>query len=175
MTGMPVLRRATPEDVPQLKELGVLGWETTYHTYVCPANRAAYLAGPFWSLQRLEALTRDARCLALVAEDNTGRVTGFITLEPASERRVELTRLYVDPTRQRSGISTTLYDAGLAWARGTGAPSMLANVFAENDAGRRFYERAGFVLTDLSPTQVGDQTVADACYELPLDDRGLSA
>jgi len=161
----PRLRPATPDDVPRLKELGVHGWETTYHEFVSPENRARYLAGPFWSLDRLRDIVNDPACLSLVAEDTTGNAGGFLTIEPVDDGVVELTRLYVDPNSRGGGIGAALVAAGLKWSRERGAGSMLVNVFADNHGGRRFYERAGFTLTRLEPFTIGDQIVGDAWYE----------
>lgn len=161
----PQIRPATSDDVPRLKEIGVLGWETTYHEYVSPENRAAYLAGPFWSLERLTTIVSDQSCLAVLAEGTHNQASGFLTIEPVEDDIVELTRFYVDPSTRGGGIGAALFDAGLAWARDHGARSMLVNVFADNHGGRRFYERAGFTLTRLEPYAIGDQIVGDAWYE----------
>ena len=165
------IRQSAAVDVPRLKELGVAGWETTYAEFVRPENRALYLDGAFWSLAQLERIVRDPASLALVADDGTGLVSGFLTVEPIPDNRVELTRFYVDPTLRRSGIGSALFSAALDQSRTTGARSMLVNVFADNLVGRSFYERAGFQLTSLEPTIVGDQAVGDAWYELDLHRR----
>lgn len=162
------IRPATTVDVPRLKELGIAGWETTYAEFVRPENRAIYLDGAFWSLEQLERIVSDPASLALVADDGNGHVSGFLTVEPIPDNRVELTRFYVDPTLRRSGIGSALFSAALDQLRTTGARSMLVNVFADNHVGRSFYERAGFRLTSLEPTIVGDQVVGDAWYELDL-------
>ncbi|HEX5166848.1 MAG TPA: GNAT family N-acetyltransferase [Thermomicrobiales bacterium] len=159
------LRPATLDDVPRLKELGVLGWETTYHDYVSPENRAAYLAGPFWSLERLAAVVDDPASLTLVATTGAEPAAGFLTIEPVETSVVELTRLYVDPALRGLGAGAALFDAARGWSRDHGARTILVNVFADNTGGRRFYERAGCTLIRLEPTTVGDQTVADAWYE----------
>jgi diamine N-acetyltransferase len=160
------LRPAISDDAPRLKQLGVLGWETTYHAFVSAENRAGYLAGPFWSVERLAAIISDPACLTLVAEDSTGQADGFLTIEPVDDDVVELTRLYVDPANRGAGVGAALVEAGLAWARDRGARSMLVNVFADNHGGRRFYERAGFTLTRLEPYAIGDQMVGDAWYSV---------
>lgn len=162
-------RPATLDDVPRLRELGVLGWETTYHAFISAENRAGYLAGPFWSLGRLSAIVDDPGSLALIAEGPTGSIDGSLTIEPVDDDAVELTRLYVDPYRRGGAIGASLVAAGLAWSRERGARSMLVNVFAANHGGRRFYERAGFTLTRLEPYAIGDRIVGDAWYE-----RGIS-
>jgi GNAT superfamily N-acetyltransferase len=162
------IRPATVADVPRLKELGVLGWESTYTEIVRPENRARYLAGAFWSPDTLTRVVTDPACLALAAA-SPATVLGFLTVEPVEPRIVELTRFYVDPTLRRAGIGSALYAAALEWARDRSARTMLVNVFAENRIGCAFYERAGFRLTCRCPTTVGDQDVADAWYELELD------
>ncbi len=168
---VPRLRRATLSDVPRLKELGVLGWETTYHAFVSPENRASYLAGPFWSLDRLRDIVRDPHSLSLVAVDDGESVGGFLTIEPAEDGVVELTRFYVDPSSRGRGIGAALFEAGLNWSHDHGVRSMLVNVFADNHGGRRFYERAGFTLIRLEPFTIGDQIVGDAWYERGIGDR----
>jgi hypothetical protein len=42
------------------------------------------------------------------------------------------------------------------------------NVFGDNHAGRRFYERLGFTLIEETTTVVGSQTVYDVWYRLEL-------
>ncbi len=165
---MVTIRAARIEEVGRLRELGVTGWETTYAGFVQPHNRRAYLAGPFWAIERLEAIAADPDCLALVAEVD-GAVAGFLTVEPAGPGQVELTRFYVDPERRRSGVGRRLLEAAIAASRSAGARSMLVNVFADNAIGRAFYEREGFRLQRLEPTRVGDQQVGDAWYDRPLD------
>ena len=164
------IRPARPEDVPRLKQIGVTGWETTYSAFITPENRAAYLAGDFWSLETLRRVVADPGSLALVAESG-GTIAAFITVEPRGDGeagQIEITRLYVDPGTQRSGIGAALCRAAFDWARQAGARAVIVNVFADNAPGRAFYERLGFTLTSLAPTTVGTQTVGDAWYRLDL-------
>jgi ribosomal protein S18 acetylase RimI-like enzyme len=161
------IRRAILADVPRLKDLGVLGWETTYAHIVRPENRSKYLAGPFWSHATLSSVVSNPDCLTLVAATD-GAALGFLTVEPVEPDIVELTRFYVDPGQRRSGIGSALFAAALEWSRDRSARSMIVNVFADNTVGCAFYERAGFRLSRLCPFTVGDQVVRDAWYELNL-------
>lgn len=163
-----IIRPARTEDVPRLRELGIVGWETTYADFVLPHNRRAYLDGHFWSAARLSEIVRHSECLTLVAEIDS-RVAGFLTLEPVADQQVELTRLYVDPGARRGGIGKQMLSQARRDAAASGAREMLVNVFADNHIGRAFYEREGFRLLRLEPTQVGDQQVGDAWYLLALD------
>ena len=160
------IRRGTAADAARLKEIGVTGWETTYAGFVTPENRLKYLNGAFWSIERLRDVSGDDASIMLVAEIDE-RPIGFITIEP-HEGEFELTRLYVDPHARSSGIGRRLWDDSLARLRDRAVESVLVNVFGDNWAGRRFYERLGFVLTVETTTDVGTQTVYDVWYRLEL-------
>lgn len=166
-----LIRRGRPDDAALLREIGVTGWETTYAGFITPENRQRYLAGPFWSIERLQAVLGDPGCACYVAEID-GCPAGFATVEPRGEGQVELTRLYVNPEARRRGIGRALVDAVLADARASGARQMLVNVFGDNVIGRRFYEREGFVLVEETITTVGDQTARDTWYALALSPSG---
>lgn len=162
-----LIRAAHVDDATRLRELGVIGWETTYAAFLRPENRRAYLNGRFWSADRLGAVINASDCTTLVAETN-GRVAGFLTLEPHPSGDIELTRFYVDPDERGHGIGGKLWQAALAHLDPVGTYAILVNVFGDNQNGRRFYERLGFELTEETTTNVGDQTVYDVWYRLTV-------
>ncbi|RIK35761.1 MAG: hypothetical protein DCC58_20135 [Chloroflexi bacterium] len=171
-TDQPLLvRKARVSDAPRLRQLGILGWETTYTDFIRPENRAAYLSGAFWSIETLSRVIVGPENLALVAEHPQSGVIGFLTIEPYApdRRKLELTRFYVHPDWRRSGVGSLLLDAALEQIKHLHASALMVNVFARNAVGRAFYERAGFHLVDIVPVMVGDQIDDDAWYELPLD------
>jgi ribosomal protein S18 acetylase RimI-like enzyme len=57
---------------------------------------------------------------------------------------VELTRIYVLPDRERSGVGTQLLEAGLAAFGQQGVTRLTVSVERDNAIGRRFYRRMGF-------------------------------
>jgi ribosomal protein S18 acetylase RimI-like enzyme len=71
----------------------------------------------------------------LAAIDSDAAMAGFIALR---DRHVD--QLYVDPSRQRSGIGSTLLGKAVAAAPGR----ITLDVFEENAAARAFYEKHGF-------------------------------
>lgn len=165
-----VIRSARIADVPRLRQLGILGWETTYSDFIRPENRAAYLSSPFWSDRTLSLVVVDPADIALVGESPADGVVGFITVEPyrPDSTRLELTRFYVHPDWRRSGLGSDLLAHALQRIdRGT-VPELMVNVFARNTVGRSFYERAGFRLVEIVPVTVGDQIDEDAWYALAL-------
>ena len=163
------LRPASLEDVERLKEIGVRGWETTYAGFVHEHNRKTYLSGGFWSIDRLRAVVADSRAINLVTETDGGVIIGFITTESLDDGRYEVTRLYVDPGIRSKGVGGRLLQETFDQLRARGVSDVLVNVFGDNHAGRRFYERHGFELIEDTWTTVGDQTLSDVWYALRID------
>ena len=54
--------------------------------------------------------------------------------------------LAVDPSRRRVGVGRALIDAAAAEASARGARRLTLRVLGPNDAARRLYESAGFVV-----------------------------
>jgi ribosomal protein S18 acetylase RimI-like enzyme len=162
------LRNATRADVPRLKAIGVRGWETAYAGFVHEHNRRTYLNGEFWSIERLEAVLEAQDAINLVAEQN-GASIGFITTEKLEGDRYEVTRLYVDPEIRSKGVGGRLLQAVFDELRRRGVSEVLVNVFGDNHAGRRFYERHGFELIEDTWCTVGDQCLSDVWYAQRLD------
>lgn len=161
----PRFRLAEPADAERFKDIGVRGWETTYAGFVREENRRAYLDGEFWSIDRLRVVLADPDAINIAAELN-GVSVGFITTEKHDDGRYEVTRLYVDPEIRSKGIGGRLLQMTFDRVRDQGAPDVLVNVFGDNHAGRRFYERHGFKLIEDTWTIVGDQTLSDVWYAL---------
>ena len=105
-------------------------------------HRACLIAYRFmnwsYSLQEVEAWC--SRIFAkwtwtLAAFEPDASMAGFIAL---TDRHVD--QLYVDPSRQRSGIGSSLLHQALKISPGR----VTLHVFEENRSARAFYERHGF-------------------------------
>jgi ribosomal protein S18 acetylase RimI-like enzyme len=160
-------RPANEADAEQLKAIGIRGWETTYADFVREPNRQAYLSGEFWSLEQLRIVLNDASAINFVAE-HEARVIGFITTERLLDHRYEVTRLYVDPDIRSHGVGAQLLQLTFEQLRTRDVDEVLVNAFGDNHAGRRFYERHGFVLIEDTWTTVGDQCLSDVWYAISL-------
>jgi diamine N-acetyltransferase len=161
------IRTAIESDVPRLKELGVQGWETAYASFIRPENREAYLAGDFWSIERLRSVVEDPTAVNLVAERGC-HIVGFITTERLDNGPYEVTRLYVARDTRSRGVGARLLHSAFDQLRTFRIADVLVNVFGDNLAGRRFYERHGFELIEDTFTTVGDQVVSDVWYRRGL-------
>jgi ribosomal protein S18 acetylase RimI-like enzyme len=101
---------------------------------------------PEWSFFREKVAFADV----LVATVG-GEVAGYVRLARATPLRagdhvLTIAGLAVDPALQRQGVGSALLDAAAAEAGRRGARRLTLHVLASNEAARRLYQRAGFVV-----------------------------
>jgi GNAT superfamily N-acetyltransferase len=139
-----MIRRATLDDAPAIGEVfGRARDEMTYLPRI-PDDDRPLLGG--WFLERAELW---------VAEED-GRIVGF-----AGVSGRELTHLYTDPPGQNRGVGTALLDH----VKRLRPEGLELWVFQKNDGARRFYERHGFELVQLTDGAGNMEHEPDARYE----------
>lgn len=160
MVGTLVVREATPADASAIAAIRVAGWRTAYAGLIEQAVLDA-LDPVAEAVRRRDEWA--ARPPPVVAEVD-GRVVGFVltgayraAIEqpahwPHEPDAGEVAALYVDPTRQGSGVGRALMTRALADLRAAGHPVARLWVLTGNDRARRFYAAAGF--DDESPLGV---------------------
>lgn len=79
-----------------------------------------------------------------------------------------LSTLYVLPAYQGRGVGSALHDLGLERLRAQGCREARLWTLEGNDAGRRFYERRGWSLTDETRVVPYPPNPIDVQYSLPL-------
>jgi GNAT superfamily N-acetyltransferase len=135
------VRRAEPNDAPEVARVHVRSWQVAYRGLIAddyldslrPEDRAArYHFGQI-----------DANApLTLVATSN-GTIAGFATVGPARDEDVdgagELLALYVDPPWWGSGIGRTLVSAARDRLVGAGHAAAVLWVLVGNERAQRFY------------------------------------
>ena len=127
-------------------------------------NRAREQAMPFLPVQTAERVAPKLRAAftnetAFVAEDLGNRLVGFITF---NEQFV--TFLYVEPTVQGQGIGTALLERAMS-----GKTRVDVWTFQRNQAGRRFYERCGFVALEFTDGSGNDKGEGEVLYSWAVD------
>jgi ribosomal protein S18 acetylase RimI-like enzyme len=79
-----------------------------------------------------------------------------------------LSTLYVLPAYQGSGVGSALHDLAVERLRALGFQEARLWTLERNDAGRRFYERRGWMLTDETRVVPYPPNPIDVQYALPL-------
>lgn len=154
-----MIRPAGPVDVPALADLARETYIAAFGHSFEPADLQRHLA-------RTLADPLVARFVAettvLVAE-RAGRLVGFVQCGPAEDGGQLLHRLYVHPTFQNRGIGSQLLTTALALPEMAAAPTITLDVWEQNPAARRFYERFGFIVVGTRRFEVasGAETTPD--------------
>lgn len=142
-----MIRRALPSDVEAIARVHVRAWQVGYRGHIAddflnalePSKRAAW-----WTL-----VVVDSNVTVLVCVQS-GVVVGFCTLlasrdADAAPGTGEITTLYVDPERWRSGFGAALMKGALSSARERAFSKVSLWVLASNAPARAFYEAQGFL------------------------------
>src|SRR5215470_7231360 len=161
-----IIRRAEVTDLSKVETVAGATWGVAYASII-PEDVQRRLLDSWYSLQSLSrALEADGSSF-FVAE-SSGEVIGFAQFVRRSTDSVELTRIYVFPDRQRSGVGMRLLDAGLAEFAGEGMKYLIVQVERDNRNGRRFYERAGFAEPRELSQEVEGYVLALVEYRRPI-------
>lgn len=139
-----MIRRATQDDATQISRVFVAARDGMEYLPRIPDDVRPRLGG--WFLDRYPVWVADEE----------GRVVGFVAL---SAEVVE--QLYVEPGAQNRGVGTEL----LQLAKRERPEGLELWVFQANEGARRFYERHGFRLVELTDGRGNMERQADARYE----------
>lgn len=114
------------------------------------SGQLGYPATPAQIRERLAALQGDPGSAIFVAEDEAGRVVGWVHVIGRcfleTGRFAELAGLVVDAAARRGGAGRSLVAAAEAWAAGRGYAAMRVRSNMKRAEARPFYERLGYVV-----------------------------
>ena len=137
-----VIRRAEATDLSKVETVARTTWPVAYAGIIPDAVQQRLLER-WYSPESLRSTLAVQGSSFFVAESR-GEVIGFVQFVRRSAESAELTRIYVLPDRQRSGIGRHLLEAGPTAFAAEGLKHLTVEVERDNGPGRRFYERAGF-------------------------------
>jgi ribosomal protein S18 acetylase RimI-like enzyme len=167
-----VIRRADVADLSKVEAVARATWRVAY-AGIIPDEVQRRLLESWYSRDSLSRALAAPASSFFVAE-SSGDVIGFAQFVRRSAESVELTRIYVLPDQQRSGIGMRLLDAGLAVFTTEGLKRLTVEVERDNAKARRFYERAGFAEPRELTRDVEGYLLALVEYCRPIPDRSLS-
>lgn len=172
MTGTALLRPARPADAPALAELAAATFPLACPPDMPAEDQQAFIAGNLTAGHFRQHLATPGH-LVLVAEDDDALVGYTLTLvgEPLDAelaavvddpaRTAYLSKCYLLPTAQGSGLAGRLMTATLDAAREAGATAVVLGVNGRNARAQAFYRRAGFAVAGERRFVVGMRTEHD--------------
>ena len=164
------IRSATTQDVSTVRRLARESWHAAYDDLL-GAETVATTVDEWYDRDALEASIADARgredATFLVAEDDHGRLVGFVHVVPWPDDPLvaSLLRIYVRPDSWGAGAGTALLESAEAEV-GSAFDRLRLVVFAENDVGVSFYESRGFERVETRESEF--EGLEESVYERPL-------
>ena len=167
-----MIREAEERDASGLAAVSIEVWLTTYVRDGVSPLFADYVLAEF-TAQNFRNAIGDPGIAIWVSENGTG-IDGFVTVcsratsPPADCSPLEITTLYVRPTRQSGGTGAALLRRALAYCGGLGAVNTWLKVSAENSRAIDFYQRHGFSKIGSTNFEIGDQAYENLVLKIDL-------
>jgi ribosomal protein S18 acetylase RimI-like enzyme len=154
----PLVRRATPADMPAVGRLGALLVEEHHafdaQRFIAPRKRTPEDYARFLGTQ-----LKEPEAAVLVAETQ-GVVIGYayVAVEGWDYMALRgpagaLHDVIVDPAHRGQGVGTMLLEAALAFLKSRGAPRVVLSTAEQNEGAQRLFARAGFRRTMVEMTR----------------------
>ncbi|MCL2784657.1 MAG: GNAT family N-acetyltransferase [Propionibacteriaceae bacterium] len=144
-----MIRKAIPEEAPEIRRLHARSWRVTYPNDEYGVTQAWVdeftngwltedaLAG---SIEFLRGVLEEPNSFYRIAEVD-GQIAGFVHAIRHSENDAEVMGIYCDPSMIGTGVGAQLMDAAMEWI---GPGQARLDVAPYNQRAIRFYQRYGF-------------------------------
>ncbi|WP_461211437.1 GNAT family N-acetyltransferase [Desulfocurvus sp. DL9XJH121] len=132
--GWPLIRAARPADLPALEAMLRRTMPVDYAGIIPPAVMAS-------RVDEMVAALKGRWPLVLTAVAG-GRAAGVALVRDG----MHLSLVWVDSSFRTQGVGSRLLDAVEDWTRSRGGTGMTLNVYRDNAAAVRFYERRGWAV-----------------------------
>ena len=168
-----VIRRATPDDAPELASLADKLFRDTFGPDNTPEDMDEHCRSSFSPAIQREQIV-DPQMVTLVAIDAAGHLSAYVQLRPGSPAHgsipapIELWRFYVDAAHHGRGLAYQLMDATLDAAAQHGAKSIWLSVWERNERAQRFYGRVGFDDIGATTFTLGSDVQSDRVMARPI-------
>jgi len=137
-------RQGTLADLPKLLELeqAVVEAERPFNEVIKPQN------AHYYDIEQL--ITDEDSYLLVIEASNEIIATGYIQIRESKpslthDKHGYLGFMYVDPNHRGKGLNQTLIEQLISWSKNKGVTVFYLDVYAQNSAAIRAYEKVGFV------------------------------
>lgn len=143
---MTTIRDMNENDAAAVSDLFQISWRETYEPIIGAEKTSDAIASRF-SVEKQTQEVRDENVIALVAEDDDGKIIGAAMASMESNRhQAWLDRMHVVPAAHGSGVADDLMHA--VFAKHTGLHTLALSLVKGNERAKAFYEKHGFVVSD---------------------------
>ena len=160
------IRAAKPSDVSDIQNIARESWSDVYEGII-PAFAQQRALQTWYSTESLKAAMASPDTALLVAEAS-GRTIAFAQIVFLPNAAASLTRIYVLPSRQRSGTGRKLFAALLEEAKARGVSRIGVSVAAANQRAGKFYEKVSFRRSGEQQLDLFGFVLTEATYELVI-------
>ena len=138
------IRLATENDVATIEKIARLTWQSTYSAIISPDNQEHLLGRNYAPSALVDAISQKDSWFFVATCQST--IIGFAQFLLREDKvSGELSRIYVLPEYQRYGVGGLLLKEGLTSLSGNNIARLYVVVEKDNQIGRRFYEKKGFM------------------------------
>lgn len=146
------LRRADARDAAWLADFGARTFEAAYRELIDADEIRRYCEMTYGAERQRKEIEQPESTVLIAELDGTAAGFAWVVRQEAAatppcvtdRTAVNLSRIYVDPACQSSGIGARLLEGAVTEARALGAESIWLAVWQENPRAIQFYERHGF-------------------------------
>jgi len=157
---MSLLRPATPEDVPLIRELAREIWWECYPAII-PGAQIEFMLSWMYAPEKLEADIRAGEIRFYLVTWN-GAAVGFASTGPGEgPREIHLHKFYLQPAHHGQGLGSRVLRELISLAGNAGYREMSLRVNRQNQAACRCYERNGFTIAREVCSEIGGGFVMD--------------
>lgn len=151
------IRKATPHDIPVIRDIAYKTWPSAYGNILAP-GALQYMLQYFYSEEALQQQMQQGQEF-FIAEVNTIPV-GFGAVSLYEEGIYKLNKIYVLPGIQKTGAGKALMNEAIRISMQNNARELVLNVNRYNPA-KDFYQKIGFTITREEDVDLGNGVVQE--------------
>ncbi|GAA1977765.1 GNAT family N-acetyltransferase [Catenulispora subtropica] len=143
------VRRTTAEEWREFRELRLEALLDSPTNYGQTHENALAHPDELWQERARDNAGSHVQAFYVAVDDATGKLVGMWGVMPHFTRPAThiVIGVYVRPEARGTDVARRLNQASIDFAKTTESKELMLLVRDDNDRGRRFYEREGFVLT----------------------------
>ncbi len=147
------IRKATPDDIPLIRELNFRIWPQTYAA-ILSQEQINYMLDLMYSEASLTRQMTEEACNFIIVYEN-GNPVGFASFSETETGIWKLHKIYILPNQQGKGTGRFTLDYIINTIKAQGAKVLQLQVNRYNKA-KDFYEKLGFSVIKIADFYIGN-------------------